>query len=95
MIFNYSIKRNRYSNFTGNHPVAVIVNFAVDGRFQPVYIRYVSDDSSENTFKVVGIEYTKDKFDCKTFCCLINVENTQYQVMLTFYFCKCLWVLEG
>jgi hypothetical protein len=94
MIFNYSYTYKRKDQFSGNQPVAVIANFAVDGRFKPVYFQYVAEDSTEYTFKVDGVRYTKDKPDRIGFCCLFTNEGTQHQVMLTFYFQECIWKLE-
>ena len=95
MIFNYSFAYNHTNNFSGNQTVAVVANFAVDGRFMPIYFRFVSDDSSENTYKINGIKYSRDKHDSILFYCLITNEGIQHQVILSFYYKDCLWKLEG
>ena len=95
MIFNYSLAYKHNTNASIQQPVAVITNFSVDGRFVPIYFRYISDDSSESTIKIDGIKYTKDKHDGVSFCCVISNGSLQQLVMLSFNFLKCLWVLEG
>ena len=95
MIFNYSYsyKQNPFSY--GSQPVSVIASFAVDGRFIPIYFKYISDEDTL-TFKIDGIQYTKDKADCIIFCCNITNNNIRQQVNLIFKYNECMWLLgEG
>lgn len=95
MIFNYSFDYKHNNRFTSNQPVAVVANFAMDGRFLPIYFRFIASDSSEKSYKIDGIKYSRDKQESILFCCLIANEGIQYQVILTFYYEECLWKLEG
>jgi hypothetical protein len=94
MIFNYSLTYKHNPNNYLNHPVAVIANFSNDGRFIPVYFRFVADDSLEFTYKINAIKSIKDKHDSISFCCAYTNEGHQYQVILTFQISECLWILN-
>ncbi len=95
MIFKQTFSFNHIPSFSGNHPVTVVANFAVDGRFIPIYFRYVSEDSSEYTYKIHGIRYIKDKHDGFTFCCLFINNSMEQQVILSFITNECQWILGG
>jgi hypothetical protein len=95
MIFNGSFTYKHNPNTFGNQPVAVIANFNTVGRFIPIYFRYVANDSSESTYKIDYIKYTKDKHDCFLFCCVVTNREIRHQLILTFYFKDCIWMLEG
>jgi hypothetical protein len=94
MLFNYyPTPQHKASDCSQQYPVSVIVNFAADGRFLPVYIQFEAEDCSRYTMKVDGIRYTKEKHDYFTFCCLITNQGIQHQVLLSFYVKDCKWVL--
>lgn len=94
MIFNYSYSYKHNTLPSGN-PVDVIVNFATDGRYIPIYFKYMGKDDAF-TFKIDGIHYTKDRHDSKIFCCYISHNNVRQEVFLKFLFNECTWVLgEG
>lgn len=95
MIFNYSFSYKHPAFQAGNQPVSVIANFAVDGRFIPIYFKYMGVDDSM-TFKIDGIHYTKDKHDSIIFCCFVTYNNIRQQVNLIFKYNECIWLLgEG
>ena len=94
MIFNYSFDYKHNYSKPVDQPVAVIVNFSVDGRFIPIYFRYVAGDCSESTYKIDGIKYFKDKNDRILFCCLVTSGGIRQQIFLTFYIRDCIWRLD-
>ncbi|MDF2538777.1 MAG: hypothetical protein K0S76_1798 [Herbinix sp.] len=93
MIFKYSYAYKHSNPFAEHEPVDVIVNFAKDGRFIPIYFRIVAQDSQEYNFKIDGVKYTKDKHECIIFCCLFTNEGVQHEITLSFFYKECLWRL--
>lgn len=92
MIFDnsFSYKRTPYQ---GNQlPVSVIVNFASDGRFIPIYFKYIGEEEAM-TFKIDGIQSTRDKHDCIIFFCYIIQNDIRQQISLIFKFKECRWIL--
>jgi hypothetical protein len=95
VIFKYTYTYQHNDKLTENQPVAVIANFAADGRLIPVYFRYDSEDFLKYTYKIDGIKFTRDKKDCILFCCLFTNGGIQHEVILTFYYNDCIWKLES
>jgi hypothetical protein len=93
MIFHYSFTYKHQFQFPENQPIAVIVNFAKDGRFIPIYFRFIAKDCSEMTFKIDGIKFTKDKYECILFYCLFTNEGIQQEIVLSFFYKECIWKL--
>lgn len=75
-------------------PVSVIVTFATDGRYKPLYFLVTDSYGNECKTKVTGIKYTKDGKGCTSFCCAYQVGSRQRECMLTYYLMEHLWVLE-
>lgn len=94
MIFNYSFSYKHFPFNAGNQPVSVIVTFATDGRFKPIYFKYITEDDTI-TFKIDGIHYTRDKHDCILFCCFITHNDVRHEVNLIFKTNECIWMLEA
>jgi len=94
MQFNYSFKKTHNIDCCIDHPVAVVANYASDGRFIPAYIRFVCEDGSEQTIKVTAIKYIKDKLDRTVFCCAVVCSDQRMEVMLTYYIDNHIWVIE-
>jgi len=95
MIFNYSCSYKHYPFTKGTHPVSVIVNFAVDGRFKPVYFKYYDEENGYMTFKIDSVHYTKDKHDCILFCCYITLNKMKQEVNLIYKLNECTWTLDN
>lgn len=74
-------------------PVAVIANFARDGKMMPIYLRYIHRDESEETLKIDGIKYTKDIIGGFSLCCIINVHGYNREVILNYYIKDCRWYM--
>lgn len=94
MIFKYTYSYQHKNQIFGDQPVAVAVNFSKDGRFMPIFFRYISEDGMEYTYKIDGIRYIKDKNECVIYCCLFTNESIQHEVFLTFYYNDCIWKLD-
>lgn len=91
MIFNYSFSYKQNIFGSGLHPVSVIVNFAVDGRFRPVYFKYYDEDNGYLTFKIDSVNYTKDRQDSILFCCFVTHNSVQQEVNLIYRLNECTW----
>jgi hypothetical protein len=83
-----------YIDFTKNQAVSVIVNFAADGRFMPVYIRYISSDQSEITYKIDSVKWFRDYSNRIVFCCFITNYGKQVEVLLSFHLMECTWTMS-
>lgn len=94
MIFNYSLTHKHNPNYYGDQPIAVVANFSKDGRVIPIYFRYVSPDCSEYNYRIHGIRHIKDKHDGFSFCCVFHNGDMEQQVILTFKYKECIWLLD-
>lgn len=94
MIFNNSFSYKHTPFCCGNHPVDVIANFALDGRFKPIYFKYTDEKEGAMTFKIDGIHYTRDKHDSILFCCYITKDNRRQEINLIYKLNECQWTLE-
>lgn len=95
MIFNNSFSYKHYPFRCGNYPVDVIVNFAVDGRFKPIYFKYMDEFEGAMTFKIDGVHYIRDKHDSILFCCFITNNSAKLEVNLIYRMMECKWSLES
>lgn len=95
MIFNYAFSYKHIPFATENQPVAVIVNFATDGRFKPVYFKFFDEVNGYMTFKIDKIHYTRDKHDSILFCCFVTHNRIQQEVNLVYKLNECTWTLRS
>lgn len=95
MIFNYSYTYNRSPFRSGRYPVDVVVNFATDGRFKPIYFKYTDESEETIVFKIDDIYYTRDKIDSILFCCFITQNRIKQEVNLIYKLNECKWTLEA
>lgn len=95
MIFNNSFSYKHIPFRSGNYPVDVIVNFAVDGRFKPIYFKYMDEKEGSMTFKIDAVHYTRDKHDSILFSCFITRNSVKQEVYLIYRINECIWTLES
>jgi hypothetical protein len=91
---NYPYNPKPETDFSKLRTVSVIANFNTEGKFIPIYFRYVNPDESEQTIKIDAIKFTREKADRILFCCLFTNYGRQQEVILTFYIKECIWVIS-
>lgn len=90
---NYSYNPKPETDFSKLKTVSVIANFNTEGKFIPVYFKYINPDKSEQTIKIDTVKFTRDKGDYISFCCLFTNHSRQQEVVLTFYVMECIWII--
>lgn len=75
-------------------PVAVICTFNILGEVRPDFVQFINPDESKETFKIQGIKSHKSIPYGIQYVCFINVCDVQKQIKLTFFYQKCIWVIE-
>jgi hypothetical protein len=91
--FNSPAEPHCYVDTSKFTPVAVIVNFSVEGKMMPIYLRYIHADQSEETIKIDGIKYTKDMLGGFSMCCIISLYGYNREVILNYYVKDCRWYM--
>lgn len=90
---NYPAPKKFEVDYTKNHPVQVVANFNPEGKFIPIYFKYVDDDQSEYTYKIESIKYSREYKHHTSFCCVYINHGRKYEILLHFYVNECIWVL--
>lgn len=74
-------------------PVAVVVNFANDGRMQPIYVRVVMNDESEETITIDGVQSHKEIPGGISYTCNVKIGNRQRHIILNYYVKNHIWYM--
>lgn len=75
-------------------PVNVTAVYAPDGRFKPIFIRYIFPDESEKNIKISSVKYYREYKEYFLFCCVIDIGNRQNEIFLMFYLKEHTWLLK-
>ena len=78
-------------------PIDVNATFNTLGAIKPIYVRLEDDEHRLHTYKIQGIEYSKEDkragINTIVFVCYIDVEGTQKQLKLSYNLNSHKWVL--
>jgi hypothetical protein len=90
---NYPTPHKFQIDFTRNRPVEVIANFNTEGKYIPIYFKYVTDDQEQHIYKIDAIKYSREYNHHTSFCCVYTNFGRKYEILLHFYVNECIWCM--
>jgi hypothetical protein len=90
---NYPAPKKFEIDYSKNRPIEVIASFNIEGKFIPLYFKYVAEDQTAYKYKIDAIKYTRDYDRSTLFCCLYTNNGKQYELLLSYWHNEHLWTI--